>query len=84
MTYKVGPKGQVVIPKAIREELGIEPGDEVMVERRGREIHVRRASEPVELLGLLADAPFGTAELERERRLERQREDDKIRRLSGT
>ncbi len=29
MTHRVGPKGQVVIPKALRNELGIEPGDEV-------------------------------------------------------
>jgi AbrB family looped-hinge helix DNA binding protein len=26
---KIGPKGQAVIPKPIRDELGIRPGDEV-------------------------------------------------------
>ena len=43
-TYKVGPKGQVVVPKAIRDQLGLEPGHEVEVELDGEEIRVRRAA----------------------------------------
>ena len=30
-TAKVGPKGQIVIPKEVREMFGIEPGDNVII-----------------------------------------------------
>jgi AbrB family looped-hinge helix DNA binding protein len=53
MTYKVGPKGQVVIPKSIRDELGIEPGDEVTVEQEGDEIRIRRVADVRALRGSL-------------------------------
>jgi len=32
MRMKVGPKGQVVIPKEMRDEKKISPGDEVIIE----------------------------------------------------
>ena len=32
---RIGPKGQVVVPKVFRESLGIEPGDEILMEMRG-------------------------------------------------
>ena len=84
MTYKVGPKGQVVIPKSIRERLGIEPGDEVFVEQEGDHIEIRRANEPVELLGLLADLPGGgTDALLAARREDQELEEAKIQRLRG-
>lgn len=92
MTYRVGPKGQVVIPKAIRDQLGIAPGDEVDVERRRAEVVIRRHRVSVDerqeriaaLRGLLAGRPGGgTAELEAARREEREREERKDRTRRG-
>lgn len=31
VTHRVGPKGQVLIPTDLRDELGIEPGDEMKI-----------------------------------------------------
>jgi len=38
----VGPKGQVVIPKRIRDTLGLKPGVEVLIELRGQEVVVSK------------------------------------------
>jgi AbrB family looped-hinge helix DNA binding protein len=35
LKVKVGPKGQIVIPKAIREKLGINPSDIVLLDIEG-------------------------------------------------
>ncbi len=82
MTYKVGPKGQVVLPKALRDELGIEPGDDVDVERRDGEIVVRRATGlGTALRELLPPTPGArplTDELLDSRRRDREREDHKM------
>lgn len=40
---RVTEKGQVTIPKAIREELGIQPGDEVTFEKTEEGYVVRKA-----------------------------------------
>jgi antitoxin PrlF len=89
MTHKVGVKGQVVIPKAIRDEIGIQPGDEVTFEPDGSEVRVRRveddpaqlASDVKSLRGLWADTPGGgTDELLKERRRERKLEERKAKR----
>jgi AbrB family looped-hinge helix DNA binding protein len=92
MTHKVGAKGQVVIPKAIREQIGIHPGDEVVFEPDGKDVRVRRRiDDPAQrreriegLRGAWADIPgLSTADLEAERRSEREREERKARRLLG-
>lgn len=71
MTYKVGPKGQVVLPKALRDELGIRPGDEVNVRREDDTLVVRRARRESRLFGALRGADV---DLIAELRSERQRE----------
>lgn len=85
-TVKVGPKGQVVIPKAIRDEIGISPGQEVRVERVDDEVRVRRRSKSEildELQGIFAGTPGGTKDIEEEHRRERELEEQKIRFWNG-
>jgi len=40
---KVGPKGQAVIPKEVRDILKIAPGDEVVFELGDKEVKIRLA-----------------------------------------
>jgi len=79
-TSKVGPKGQVVIPKRIRDELGIRTGERVTVAREGSEVRVRRILSLDELQGAFAGTSGGTADLEREHREENRREERRSRR----
>lgn len=88
MTHKVGVKGQVVIPKAIRDQIGIRPGDEVVFEPDGKDVRVRRvADDPASrirdikaLRGAWADSAKGTDDLQAERRAEQEREERKAHR----
>lgn len=79
MTYKLGPKGQVVIPKEIRDQLGLHPGDELTVVEEDGEVRIRKAVAARDLIGVFADGPSLTDALESERRDERALEDAKDR-----
>lgn len=90
-TYKMGPKGQVVIPKQIRDRLDLKPGDRLLVSEAQDGVHIRKAvvdaTERQAILrrvrGALVGAPSLTAGLEVERRLEREREDHASRRTAS-
>jgi AbrB family looped-hinge helix DNA binding protein len=73
MTHVVGPKGQVVIPKQLRDEFGIEPGDEVVFWRDGDHVAVKSVKQSEPLRGRF-DSQSLTADLERDRAEDRQRE----------
>lgn len=51
MTVRVGPKGQVVIPKEIRDRVGLHPGDDVDVELRDGEVVIHARRDPAASLG---------------------------------
>jgi AbrB family looped-hinge helix DNA binding protein len=74
MTSRVGPKGQVVVPKAIRDRLGISPGDDVVVEEVDGAVRIRRPRSAADLLGLLGpDVGLNDLAAERRRELARER-----------
>ncbi len=54
---KVGPKGQVVIPKDVRELLNIKPGSEVLIEIRDDEIVIRSNLNGQEFLKKFIETP---------------------------
>ena len=73
MTYRVGPKGQVVIPKKIRDELGIRPGDEVRFWREGEHVALAPVRSRRPLRGRFADSDL-LGVLAAERAAERARD----------
>jgi AbrB family looped-hinge helix DNA binding protein len=76
----VSSKGQLVIPAAIREELGIEPGTRVSIRREGPELILRPETVAAKLAmikkmrGITAGGPSLCDELLEDRRRERERE----------
>jgi AbrB family looped-hinge helix DNA binding protein len=60
---KMHPKGQVIIPKDIRDQLGIRPGKALSIERVGEHIEIRPLpDDPIEYLtGIFEGEPGSMA-----------------------
>ena len=52
---KVLPKGQITLPKNIRENLGIDIGDPLILEAKNNEIILRKTKTIFDYIGVLPD-----------------------------
>ena len=50
MIGKIGKKGEIYIPKRVRELVNLNPGDEVLVEVRGEELIIRKKESVIDVL----------------------------------
>lgn len=64
MTQRMGAKGQVVVPKELRERIGIGPGDDVAFEALDDGIVIRRAGAGSPLRGRFAKSGMAARLLE--------------------
>jgi AbrB family looped-hinge helix DNA binding protein len=64
MTHRVGTKGQVVIPKEIREQLGLFPGTEVDFAVVDGAVTLRRQLDPRSFGGRYPGSPLAQGLLE--------------------
>jgi len=72
-TLMLGQQGRLVIPAGVRAELGLQPGDRLHLQVRGRRLVLERPQDAIaELRGLARDVPRDRSlvdELLAERRL---------------
>ncbi|MBI2145160.1 AbrB/MazE/SpoVT family DNA-binding domain-containing protein [Candidatus Woesearchaeota archaeon] len=54
---RIGPKGQVVIPKHFRDDFGLKTGEQVMMDYTGKEIVIKKtASNIAEIARMIANS----------------------------
>ncbi len=64
MRTKVSEKGQVTVPKPLRERLGIRPGDELeVVDEGGKIVMSKSADDPVSAVYGILDSGLSTDEI---------------------
>ena len=55
MIVKLGPRGQITIPKSVRQSLDIQPGDSVLLIQEGDEVRIRPIRKTIfDLVGALS------------------------------
>jgi AbrB family looped-hinge helix DNA binding protein len=64
MTHRVGTKGQVVIPKGLREQTGLRPGADVEFELDGQRLSIKAARRSSGLGGRFAQSGMAERLLE--------------------
>lgn len=65
VTVKVNEKGQIVIPKILRDEYGIEPGGEVMIGEEKNKLVIERKMTREESRNFLEEFPkWGKVKIE--------------------
>lgn len=73
---RMGPKGQVVVPKRIRDRLGLRPGDRLVVQEDAGAVRISKPATADDLLGSLPASAVDPLEVLRsERRRDRALED---------
>lgn len=64
MTHRIGAKGQVVIPKELRERTGLHPGADVEFELDGQHVSIKAARQRTGLGGRFAQSGMARRLLE--------------------
>ncbi len=81
----ISSKGQIAIPKAIRDRLNLKPGTQVAFDVQGEQLVMKRLVSGFPdwrtMRGMVASGPSLTEALEQEHRDEMAKDDDRFRRL---